>query len=275
MLSYDVMERYVNIAYFYCHVMLSLFIIQSMHAIGSLFNILNIGNIDSPPTNRYAPSNIRRRITSTGKHLFSYYACKRRRRQQSIISGSNQPKNDKSHHETSKDIPPSFRPMETYIDDFRPMDNPSCQDHTWYDAICPYWTGGMIWDSAYVLNHQVVSVNTDPIFVSNLTPALELSATIQTQKPRSEGENAGLRTTIALDSGSSIHIFKDSFLLTDIHADNTRSIGVCTTDSKFRLNNIGRLCNDLNTLPLPSEGYYFYPKGVVNILSLAMKADSK
>jgi hypothetical protein len=120
-----------------------------------------------------------------------------------------------------------------------------------------------------------VSVYTDPVFVSNLTPALELSATIQTQEPRSEGENVGPRTTIALNSGSSIHIFKDSFLLTDIHADDTRSIGVCTTDSKFWLNNIGRLCNDLNTLPLPSEGYYFYPKGVANILSLAMIADSK
>jgi hypothetical protein len=208
-------------------------IFNGIHTIGSLFNILNIDNIDSPPTNRYAPSNIRRRKTSTGKHLFSYYARKRRSRQQSIISGSNQSKNDKSHHDTSKDIPPSFRPVETYIDDFRPMDDPSCQDHTWYDAICPYWTGGMIWDSAYVLNHQVVSVYTDPVFVSNLTPALELSATIQTQEPRSEGENVGPRTTIALNSGSSIHIFKDSFLLTDIHADDTRSIGVCTTDSKF------------------------------------------
>jgi hypothetical protein len=108
-----------------------------------------------------------------------------------------------------------------------------------------------------------------------LTPALEFSATIQTQKPRSEGKNVGPRTTIALDIGSSIHILKDSFLLTDIHADNTRYIGVRTTDSKFRLNNIGQLCNDLNTLPLPSEGYYFYPKGVANILFLAMIADSK
>jgi hypothetical protein len=207
--------------------------------------------------------------------LFSYFAHKRRCRQESIISGLNKSKNDKSHHDTSKDVPPSFHPVETYIDDFRPMDNPSCQDHTWYDAICPYWTGGMIWDSAYILNHQVVSVNTDPVFVSNLTPALELSATIQTQEPRSEGENVSPRTTIALDSGSSIHIFKDSFLLTDINADNTRSIDLRTTDPKFRLNNIGRLCNDPNALPLPSEGYYFYPKGVANILSLAMIADSK
>jgi hypothetical protein len=165
--------------------------------------------------------------------------------------------------------------METYTNDFHPIDDPSCQDHTWYDAVCPYWTGGMIWDSAYVLNHQVVLVNTDPVFIPDLPPALELSATIQTQETRSEGKNAGPRASIALDSGSSIHIFKDVFLLTDIHADDKSSIGVRTTDSKFRINKIGRLCNVLNLLPLPSDGYYFYPKGVANILSLAMIADTK
>jgi hypothetical protein len=123
--------------------------------------------------------------------------------------------------------------MDSYVCNFHPIDDPSCQDNTWYDAISPYWTGGMIWDGAYVLNHQVVSVTTDPIFVSNLPLALELSATIQAPEARSEGENVGPRTSIALDSGSSIHIFKDSFLLTDIQSDDKRSIGVCTTDSKF------------------------------------------
>jgi hypothetical protein len=108
----------------------------------------------------------------------------------------------------------------------------------------------MVWDGAYVLKHQVVSVTTDLIFVSNLPPALELFATIQTPEARSGDENVGPRTTIALDSGSSIHIFKDAFLLTDIISDNKRSIDVCTTDSNFRVNNIGRLCDDLNTLPL-------------------------
>jgi hypothetical protein len=92
---------------------------------------------------------------------------------------------------------------------------------------------------------------------------------------RSEGDNVGPRATIALDSGSSIHIFKDAFLLTDIQSDDKQSIGVRTTDSKFRVNDIGRLCDDLNILPLPSEGYYFCPKGVANILSLAMIAKIK
>jgi hypothetical protein len=91
----------------------------------------------------------------------------------------------------------------------------------------------MIWDGAYFLNHQVVSVTTNPTFVSNLPPALELSATIQAPEARSEGENAGPRASIALDSGSSIHIFKDAFLLNDIQSDDKQSIGVRTTDSKF------------------------------------------
>jgi hypothetical protein len=155
------------------------------------------------------------------------------------------------------------------------MDDPSCQDITWYDSICPYWTGGMIWNTAYVLNHQVVSVTTDPIFVSDLLPGFELSTTIQSPEARSEDENVGPRTTIALDSGSSIHIFKDSFLLMDVHSEDKRSIGVRTTDSNFRVNSIGRLCDDLNALPLPYEGYYYYPKGVASFLSLAMIAETK
>jgi hypothetical protein len=133
----------------------------------------------------------------------------------------------------------------------------------------------MVWNGAYVLNHQVVSVTTDPIFVPNLPPVSELSATIQTPEARSGDENVGPQATIALDSGSSIHIFKDAFLLTDIISDTKQSIGVRTTDSNFRIDNIGCLCSDLNTLPLPSEGYYYYPKGVANILSLAMLTDTK
>jgi hypothetical protein len=102
-----------------------------------------------------------------------------------------------------------------------------------------------------------------------------LPTTIQTPETRSEGENARPRATIALDCGSSIHIFKDAFLLTDIISENKQSIGVRTTDSNFRVSDIGCLCDDLDALPLPSEGYYYYPKGLANILSLALIADTK
>jgi hypothetical protein len=248
-------------------------IFTTIQMIGSVFNDINI-NIQ-PPALRYVPSNIRRRKASTGKHLCRFYARKRLQRRRCVISGSISPKNDNPTTHTPPSVSVPIHPMDTYDNNFCPIDDPSYQDNTWYDAISPYWTGGMIWKGAYVLNHQVVSVATDPIFVSNLLPAFELSATIQTPEARSEGENVGPRATIALDSGSSIHIFKDAFLLTDIISDNRHSIGVRTTDSNFRVNDIGRLCDDLNTLPLPSEGYYYYPKGVANILSLAMVADTK
>jgi hypothetical protein len=138
-------------------------------------------------------------------------------------------------------------PEATYDDyTFCPNDDTSCHNYTWYDAIFPYWMGGMIWTGTYILNHQMVSVTTDPIFVSDLLPGHELSATIQTPEARSEDDNVGPRTSIALDSGSSIHIFKDAFLLMDIHSDDNQSIGVRTTDSRFRVNDIGRLCDDLS-----------------------------
>jgi hypothetical protein len=250
-------------------------IFTTIQMIGSVFNDIDININIKPPTLRYVPSNIRRRKASTGKHLCQFYARKRLHRRRSVISGSIYLKNDNPTVNTPPSVPIPIHLMDKYDNDFYPIDDPSCQDNTWYDAISPYWTGGMIWKGAYVLNHQVVSVTTDPIFVSNLLPAFELSATVQTPEARSEGENVGPRATIALDSGSSIHIFKDAFLLTDIISDTRRSIGVRTTDSNFRVNDIGRLCDDLNTLPLPSEGYYYYPKGVANILSLAMVAETK
>jgi hypothetical protein len=244
---------------------------NGIRCIESIFKTIDI-NIVTNKSHHSRPSG-RKQKSSSGRHLCSFYARKRRhRRLHVIVSGSNQSKTD--NHRKNK---PTFisHLVEECDNNFHPIDDPSCQDNTWYDAISPYWSGGFIWDGAYVLNHQVVSVTTDPIFLSDLPPALELPATIQTPEARSEGENVGPRATIALDSGSSIHIFKDVFLLTDIHSNNNRSIGVRTTDSKFRVNDIGRLCDDLSTLPLPSDGYYFYPKGVANILSLALIAETK
>jgi hypothetical protein len=175
----------------------------TIQRIGSL-----LGNIKmdvNHPTSQYHRSNVRTRKTSSGKHLCSFYARKRRHRQRFVISGSNISKIDEPGA-TPKSVPPCSHPVDTYSNYFCPINDPSCQDTTWYDAISPYWTEGMVWNCAYVLNHQVVSVTTDPIFVSNLNPALELSATIQTPGTRSEGENVGPRATIALDSGSSIPV---------------------------------------------------------------------
>jgi hypothetical protein len=234
------------------------------------------------PSYKYAPSNFWRRTTSTGRHLCQYFARKRIIRAQQIISGSNnnndKSTNDSTHRNSKNACKQNFPSPDPCAHDnyvFYSSDDPSYHDISWYDAISPYWTGGMVWNGAYVLNHQVVSVTTGPIFVSNLLPEHELSATVHTPQVRSGDENVGPRATFALDSGSSIHIFKDAFLLTDIKPDDNQSITVRTTDSKFQISNIGQLCADLNTLPLPSEGYYFYPKGVANILSLAMIAETK
>jgi hypothetical protein len=250
-------------------------IFNGIKRIESLFNNTNIDI--GPPSFHYCQPNIRRHKTSSGKHLCSYYARKRRLRQQQIIvPGLSY---YKSKNDSTKTRPAINSNQDDnyskYVHTFHPFNDISHYDISWYDAISPYWTEGMIWNGAYVLGHQVVSVTVDPIFISNLPPSHELSTTIQASEVRSEDEHVGLRTTIALDSGSSIHIFKDAFLLTDIGTDNNSTINVRTTDSKFKVNKLGNLCTDLEMLPLPSNGYYFYPKGVANILSLAMIAETK
>jgi hypothetical protein len=133
---------------------------------GFIFN--NINSNSNPPSLQYGRSNIRRQKGSTGKHLSVLYARKCHHRQRYVISNSNISSNDEPIDQPPPSAPSCSRPMRTYDNKFYPIDDPSCQDTTWYDAISPYWTGGMVWGGAYVLNHQVVSVTTDPIFVSNL-----------------------------------------------------------------------------------------------------------
>jgi hypothetical protein len=167
-----------------------------------------------PPSFHYLASNARLRKASSGKHLSSYFARKRRRRLRQIILPDSKFyfRSKHNNNQNTSENPKSTPTTSDYDSTYHPIDDPSCHDDRWYDAITPYWTGGMVWGGAYVLGHQVVSANTDPIFVSDLPPGFELSATIQTPEIRSEGKNVDLRTSIALDSGSSIHIFKDSFL---------------------------------------------------------------
>jgi hypothetical protein len=111
--------------------------------IESLFNIshINIG----PPKVQHHRSNTRRRNTSTGKHLCSFYARKHLRRRRFVISGSISLKNDNStstgNATTNTESIPIPQCTETYSNNFYPIDNPSCHDNTWYDAISPYWTG--------------------------------------------------------------------------------------------------------------------------------------
>jgi hypothetical protein len=120
-------------------------IIKQVEYVFTYFDI-NIG----PPSTQHIPSNIRRHKTSTGKHLCSYYARKRRDRRRQVTSGSNQSKTDNSKDTTNTESLPYSHYVESYNNDFHAIDYPSCQDTTWYDAISPYWTGCMVWKGAYV-----------------------------------------------------------------------------------------------------------------------------
>jgi hypothetical protein len=68
---------------------------------------------------------------------------------------------------------------------------------------------------------------------------------------------------------------KDRSSLNNVKVDNKKRIKVRTTNSTFHVKDIGEICDTLKSLPLPSKGYYYYPKGVANILSLALLAKTK
>jgi hypothetical protein len=115
----------------------------------------------------------------------------------------------------------------------------------------------------------------DTISISILPPHAKPVLQHKHKELRSAGNNVGANTSIALDSASSIHLFKDRSLLDNIKVDNKKNLKVRTADSTFLVNDIGEICDTLKSLPLPSKGYYYYPKGVANILSLALLAKTK
>jgi hypothetical protein len=119
----------------------------------------------------------------------------------------------------------------------------------------------------------------DTVSVSFLPPHSKPILQPKHKEVRSMGDNADRRssagTSIALDSATSIHLFGDRSPLDNIKVDDKKKMKVRTTDSTFHVNDIGELCASLKSLPLPPGGYYFYPKGVANILSLALLAKTK
>jgi hypothetical protein len=121
--------------------------------------------------------------------------------------------------------------------------------------------------------------NDNTVSVSIVPPHAKPNTRHKQKEVRSGGDNVGPRigsgTYIALDSASSIHLFKDRSLLDNIKIDNKKKIKVRTTDSTFHVKDVGDLNDSLKSLPLPSDGYYYYPKGVANILSLALLAKTK
>ena len=114
-------------------------------------------------------------------------------------------------------------------------------------------------------------INSAPELVNVFTVYLLILSHFQV---RNVDGNISPSTSIALDSASSIHLFKDISLLNNIQTDSKkikvrRSKFVSPTHT-FHVKDIGELCDTLKSLPLPSEWYYYYPNRVANILSLAL-----
>jgi hypothetical protein len=73
---------------------------------------------------------------------------------------------------------------------------------------------------------------------------------------RSVGGNVGANTSIALDSASSIHLFKDRSLLDNTKVDNTKNLKIRTTDSIFR-------STALETSATPTNLYHYHPMDII------------
>jgi hypothetical protein len=109
-------------------------IYNGIRRIESIFNSINIDMVTNK-SNHKRPSG-RQQKSSSGRHLCSFYACKRRHRQlHVIVPGLNQSKTD--NHKKNKPKSVSHL-VEEYDNIFHPIDDPSCQDTSWYDAVCPY-----------------------------------------------------------------------------------------------------------------------------------------
>jgi hypothetical protein len=252
-------------------------IFNNINYINPVYNTLKLigsilPSIQSSPHPIYGciktSANGRGRHKSSGRHLGRYFASKGRASKQAVISPdttcneyNNSKKNPSSVYSSHVQAPSSKSSLalsttSDYSSSFRSM----C--HVLFNA------------PSYVLTHQVISKD-DTMSVSVLPPHAKPVLQPKHKELRSAGNNVGVNTSIALDSASSIHLFKDRSLLNNIKVDNKNNPKVRTTDSTFQVNDIGEICDTLKSLPLPSEGYYYYPKGVANKLSLALLAKTK
>jgi hypothetical protein len=218
-----------------------------------------------------SPSNTK---SSSGRHLCTYFARKRMRSKSTIIY-PNESYYTSSHASTKK------KPLPSSPDIATGSTPPSCATNTTTSTITSPIRSifhALSKATTYVLANKVMSPDST-VSVSSVPPHAEPNALHKHMKVRSGGDNIGPRigggASIALDSASSIHLFKDKALLDNIRIDNKKKMKVQTTDSTFHVKNVGDLSDSLKSLPLPSEGYYYYPKGVANILSLALLAKTK
>ena len=78
---------------------------------------------------------------------------------------------------------------------------------------------------------------------------------------------------MVLDSGANINIFNNAEFLTNIKTGKGRRVN--TTASSFACKQIGQLCEELECLPLPTDGYHYRADGIANLLSLAIVSETK
>jgi hypothetical protein len=210
-----------------------------------IYNTLNlIGSIlppiQSSPRPMYPKSKSNTNKCSSGRHLCKYFACKQQQSKKTIIS----PGSDyycSSHIRLKTLSCPSSCPTSSPASSAAPCLCPSPSSLP-ASSLAPSTTQcspfRSIYDTfsrigSYVLTYQVISTG-DTVSISFLPPHAKPILQPKHKEVRSVCDNVDRRssaaTSIALDSASSIHLFKDRSLLDDIKADDKKKMKVRTTD---------------------------------------------
>jgi hypothetical protein len=127
---------------------------------------------------------------------------------------------------------------------------------------------------AYALGTVSFADNISPS--ATMLPNLQLFPTIRPREARS-GCNSNKNkmshgnislNALVLDNGASLHLFANADMLQNVRANPSPTTIHCGGKS-WSNNQVGELCNDLKTLPLPKDGLYLHKDGVANLVSLA------
>ena len=111
-----------------------------------------------------------------------------------------------------------------------------------------------------------------------MLPNLQLFPTIRPKEARSGSNNKLSRGNISLnalvlDSGASLHLMANPDMLQNIRAEQKPTTIHCGGKS-WSNNQVGELCDDLKTLPLPQDDLHLHKDGVANLISLALLSKS-
>jgi hypothetical protein len=128
--------------------------------------------------------------------------------------------------------------------------------------------------TAYALGTVKFADNIAP--TDTVLPNLQLFPTIRPREAR-RGCNSNKTkmsrgnislNALVLDSGASLHLFANADMLQNVRANPSPTTIHCGGKS-WSNNQVGELCDDLKTLPLPHEALHLHKDGVANLVSLA------